>query len=167
MPNRNDILTGKRPSLHRRVKGNITTRKLVKGKGTKIATMVIPTFLSMVNTVKLYHWKTMSYSTHKATDELYAKMGELTDHFVEVMLGKEDMGGRAKLLKGNSKSYILNISLYSSNNDFKKQIEKYKTFLVDLSKDSSFNSEMNVDLIAIRDEILAELNKFLYLLTLH
>ena len=28
-------------------------------------------FLEMSNTVKLYHWKTLSYSTHNATDELY------------------------------------------------------------------------------------------------
>ena len=121
--------------------------------------------------MKLYHWKTTSYSTHKATDELYAKMGELIDHFVEVMLGKEEMGGRSKLLNkptgAHHDAYLLNLSLYSSNTEFKKQIEYYKTFLINLSKNAKFNSEINVDIMAIRDELLAELNKFLYLLSLH
>ena len=30
----------------------------------------------MLNTIKLYHWKTYSYATHKATDDLYSKIGE-------------------------------------------------------------------------------------------
>ena len=92
-------------------------------------------------------------------------MGDLTDHFMEVMLGKEEMGGRNKLF--NEPAYNLNLSLYSSNTEFKKQIEHYKTFLIHLSKDAKFNSVMNVDLMAIRDELLAELNKFLYLLSLN
>jgi len=174
MPTGKDILTGRKPSLRRMVrigkgKGK-GTRKVVRGKGVTnkkdgLAASIAPTFLTMLNTVKLYHWKTTSYSTHKATDDLYAKMGDLTDHFMEVMLGKEEMGGRNKLL--NEPAYNLNLSLYSSNTEFKKQIEHYKTFLIHLSKDAKFNSVMNVDLMAIRDELLAELNKFLYLLSLN
>jgi len=173
MPNRKDILTGKKPTLRLGRINRKGTRKLINRKygknGNEKKGHIIHTFLTILNTVKLYHWNTKSYATHKATDELYAKMGELIDHFVEVMLGKENMGGRSKLLKGNNVAgaYVLNLSLYSSNSDFKKQIEYYKTFLIDLSKDATFNSETNVDLMAIRDEILAELNKFLYLLSLH
>jgi len=164
MPTGKNILTGRKPTLRRTVrKGKGTgTRKMVNGN--VLATTIVPTFLNMLNTVKLYHWRTTSYSTHKATDELYAKMGELTDRFVEVMLGKEELGGRGKLL--NQRVYNLNLSLYSSNAEFKKQIDHYKTFLVHFSKDAKFNSEMNVDLMAIRDELLAELNQFLYLLSL-
>ena len=168
---RQPILTGRLPSL----KKNTHTHKHNK-QGTVAASSVggvkkpiVHTFLQMLNTIKLYHWKTMSYATHKATDELYAKMGELIDHFVEVMLGKEELGGRAKILQGKEGkggNYVLNLSLYSSNNEFKKEVERYKRFLIDLSKDAKFNSAMNVDLLAIRDELLAELNKFLYLLSL-
>ena len=93
-------------------------------------------------------------------------MNEKIDHFVEVMLGKEVLGGRAKILQGKGGNYVLNLSLYSSNNEFKKEVERYKRFLIDLSKDAKFNSAMNVDLLAIRDELLAELNKLLYLLSL-
>ena len=42
----------------------------------------------MLNVVKIYHWKTFSYATHKATDELYEELNENIDKFVEVLLGK-------------------------------------------------------------------------------
>ena len=164
------FLTGKRPSLKKNTRKHVVKVDL-SGAGTgatgELKKPIVPTFLHMLNTIKLYHWKTTSYATHKATDDLYAKMNELIDHFVEVMLGKEELGGRAKILQGKGGNYVLNLSLYSSNNEFKKQVERYKSFLIDLSKDAKFNSAMNVDLLAIRDELLAELNQFLYLLSLH
>jgi DNA-binding ferritin-like protein len=165
---RQPILTGRLPSLKKNTRKHKHNKQVVKADSSSaraagaLKKPIVPTFLHMLNTIKLYHWKTMSYATHKATDELYAKMGELIDHFVEVMLGKEEMGGRTKILNVP----VLNLSLYSSNNEFKKEVERYKSFLIDLSKDAKFSSSMNVDLIAIRDEILAELNKFLYLLSL-
>ncbi len=42
----------------------------------------------MLNTIKLYHWKTTSYSEHKATDELHERLSGHIDTFVEVLLGK-------------------------------------------------------------------------------
>ena len=170
---RQPILTGRLPSLKKITHTHKHNKQLVKAESSgaraagALKKPIVPTFLHMLNTIKLYHWKTMSYATHKATDELYAKMGDLIDHFVEVMLGKEELGGRAKILQGKGGNYVLNLSLYSSNNEFKKEVERYKRFLIDLSKDAKFNSAMNVDLLAIRDELLAELNQFLYLLSLH
>jgi len=165
------FLTGKRPSLKKNTRKHVVKVDLSgAGAGAGVSALkkpIVPTFLHMLNTIKLYHWKTTSYATHKATDDLYAKMNELIDHFVEVMLGKEELGGRAKILQGKGGNYVLNLSLYSSNTDFKKEVERYKRFLIDLSKDAKFNSAMNVDLLAIRDELLAELNQFLYLLSLH
>jgi DNA-binding ferritin-like protein len=121
---------------------------------------IVPTFLHMLNTVKLYHWRTTSFSTHKATDELYGSLNEKIDEFVEVMLGKGEMGGRTKLLNVS----LIKLSMYSNNEAFKKQIESYKDFLLDMNE--SLGLTVNTDLLAIRDEILASFNKFLYLLTL-
>jgi dTDP-D-glucose 4,6-dehydratase len=56
---------------------------------------IVTTFLQMLNTVKLYHWKTFSYAQHKATDELYTNLNANIDAFVEIMLGKT--GGRVNL----------------------------------------------------------------------
>ena len=122
---------------------------------------IVPTFLHMLNTVKLYHWRTTSFSTHKATDELYGSLNEKIDEFVEVMLGKGEMGGRTKLLNVS----LIKLSMYSNNEAFKKQIESYKGFLLDMNE--SLGLTVNTDLLAIRDEILASFNKFLYLLSLN
>ena len=50
-----------------------------------------------------------------------------------------------------------------------EEIEIYKKFLIDMSvgNGGGMNVPANTDLLAIRDEILAALNQFLYLLTLH
>ena len=124
----------------------------------------IPTFLHMLNTVKLYHWKTTSYSTHKATDQLYSDLNENIDEFVEILLGKPNINIK-------SRNALLNVTLiklhhYNNNEEFKKQIEYYKSFLMNFSNIKSFNIPSNSDLINKRDEILGVFNQFLYLLTL-
>jgi hypothetical protein len=147
--------------------GKAGTSKAGTGKGVSAASKsstetIVPTFLHMLNTVKLYHWKTMSYSTHKATDELYGSLNEKIDHFVEVMLGKKELGGRAKLLH----VHMIKLTVFSNNEAFIKQIESYKKFLLNMTNDPVLGAQMNTDLLAIRDEILADFNKFLYLLSL-
>ena len=121
----------------------------------KIVTM----FLQMLNTVKLYHWKTTSYSQHKATDELYSNLNENIDSFVEIMLGKK--GDRVNLTGQKS----LPLLDYTNLSDFKKEVEKYKTFLINMNKDAGLNITNNSDLLNVRDEILGNLNQFTYLLT--
>ena len=44
--------------------------------------IIVIKFLEMLNTIKLYHWKTFSFAQHKATDELYAKLNENIDNFI-------------------------------------------------------------------------------------
>lgn len=120
---------------------------------------IVVRFLELSNMVKLYHWKTMSYATHKATDELYSKIGENMDTFVEVLLGKR--GDRVHLGK------ITHISLKDFDNvlDFKHEIEKFKSYLVSLDDKPALKTMSNSDLFNIRDELLGNLNQFLYLLT--
>jgi len=119
--------------------------------------------LQMLMTVKLYHWNTLSFSTHKATDELYGTLNTLIDQFVEVLLGKHNN------VSERNKHEILTIKTlhlhtYKDNGKFKQQLEMYKKYLVGLSK--HFSNGENTDLLNIRDEILATLNKISYLLTL-
>jgi len=117
------------------------------------------TFLEMLLMIKLYHWKTYSYPTHKATDELYGKLNENMDHFIEVLLGKS--GERIDLMKQKS---IPLIDL-SSPESLKKQIYSFKGYLVSLNNNKAMKQMSNTDLLNIRDEILGDLNQFLYLLT--
>jgi hypothetical protein len=117
-------------------------------------------FLEMLNTVKLYHWKTSSYAQHKATDKLYSNINESIDTFVEIMLGKN--GGSRVNLTGTKQIPLLD---YTDVTDFKKEVEKYKMFLVGMDNDSTLTQKVNTDLMNVRDEILGQLNQFTYLLT--
>ena len=141
----------------RKTRSNRSNRS--KGSLTSFEKEIVVKFLELSNTIKLYHWKTMSYATHIATDELYAKIGTNMDSFVEVLLGKR--GDRVHLEK------IKHISLKDFNHvsDFKREIEKFKSYLVSLDTKPALMTMSNADLFNIRDEILANLNQFLYLLT--
>jgi hypothetical protein len=113
----------------------------------------------MLNTVKLYHWKTTSYAQHKATDELYSNLNESIDTFVETMLGKN--GSRVNLT-GTKSIPLLD---YTDLSDFKQAVEYSKQFLINMGTDTILKSNTNTDLLNIRDEILGHLNQFTYLLT--
>ena len=58
---------------------------------------IVIKFLEVLNIVKLYHWKTYTYATHKSTDEFHQKLEDNIDTFVETLLGKH--GDRINLSK--------------------------------------------------------------------
>jgi hypothetical protein len=116
-------------------------------------------FLEMLLMVKLFHWKTTSYATHKATDELYLKLNANIDSFIEILLGKS--GSRIDLM---GKSSIRLVDL-SSQESLKKKIDEFKGYLVRLNDNKALQTMSNSDLLNIRDTILGDMNQFLYLLT--
>jgi len=143
-----------------------SARKTLKNTGNKkIYKDTVYCFLQMLNTIKLYHWKTTHYATHKATDQLYSDLNEKADEFVEVLLGKSDAAGKNRAMILNVKS--ISVHSFNNNNELKREIEKYKSFLISFTTNSEMKKQDNADLLALRDEILALLNQFLYLLTLH
>ncbi len=116
-------------------------------------------FLEMLMMVKLFHWKTSSYATHKATDELYTKLNANVDSFIEILLGKS--GSRIDLMS-NKQIKLIDLS---SQDALKREIEAFKGYLVDLNDNKAMLSMSNTDLFNIRDTILGDMNQFLYLLT--
>ena len=116
-------------------------------------------FLEILLMVKLFHWKTTSYATHKATDELYLKLNANIDSFIEILLGKT--GSRIDLM---SKNNIRLVDL-SSQESLKKEVEAFKSYLVGLNNHKALQTMTNTDLFNIRDTILGDMNQFLYLLT--
>lgn len=149
-----------------------TTRLRIKKKGNKNYTRsnristskyshqnIVTMFLQMLNTVKLYHWKTSSYAQHKATDDLYSNLNESIDSFVEIMLGKN--GSRVNLTGTKS----IPLMDYTDLSNFKTEVEKYKAFLTGMGNDAALNLSVNTDLMNGRDEILGQLNQFTYLLS--
>lgn len=153
-------------------KSKITTKQMSKTK--KINEMsnfnnfkseIVKIFFEMLLTVKLFHWNTYDYSSHKASDELYENLNENIDKFIEVLLGKTTNLGRIKLNNNKMNLTILNMN----DNKLKEKINTFKKFLVNLNTNNNmklFNMS-NDDLFNIRDELLANLNQFLYLLSLH
>ena len=118
-------------------------------------------FLEILMMVKLFHWKTTSYATHKATDDLYTKLNANIDSFIEVLLGKT--GLRTDLMNNSEKKFKL-IDL-SNQESLKKEVEAFKGYLVSLNDNKAMKTMTNTDLFNIRDTILGDLNQFLYLLT--
>ena len=116
-------------------------------------------FLEILLLIKLFHWKTFSYATHKATDELYEKINENMDNFIEILLGKT--GFRTNLTN------VKNIKLMDLKNkdQLKNKIMNFKIYLMNLNDNEAMKLMLNTDLYNIRDTILGDLNQFLYLLT--
>jgi hypothetical protein len=48
---------------------------------------IITLMLTLRNQIKIYHWQTMKYPRHKATDKLVDKLDDNIDMFVEVYMG--------------------------------------------------------------------------------
>lgn len=138
-----------RDTCKRKVLGG---KKSAKTHVSKIASV----FLEMLNIIKIYHWNTYSYSQHEATDELYDKLNKNIDKFVEVLLGKnrvtiDNIDARARLVDMKNLTTIT------------KKIHEYREFLIDMT--IHFDKRDDTDLMSIRDEILGDVNQFLYLMT--
>jgi len=118
-------------------------------------------FFEMILMIKLFHWKTYNYSTHKATDKLYEDLNGHMDRFMEVLLGKTGI----RMNFANQKS----IPLYDLDSQEKliAKVNQFKSYLVNiLNKKSLENLMLNTGLLNVRDEILEDMNQFLYLLSL-
>jgi DNA-binding ferritin-like protein len=113
---------------------------------------IVGTLTDMLHTIKLYHWRTHSYSEHKATDNLHEAMSEQVDSFVEKLLGSKQT--RATLTH-------LHMNAYNTLPGLKRRMEYYKRYL------QGMPASLGTDLLNVRDELLGSLNQFSYLLSLH
>lgn len=128
----------------------------------EIYSNVIVTFLKISNQIKLYHWQTLSHPRHLATNDFIDKFDELVDSFVETLHGnliaKSNNAFRIQLTEHRIKLDNLN------DDDALEFIKKIKVFL---EKGEIKNITDNcTDLQNIRDEMLALVNKQIYLFTL-
>lgn len=140
-------LTKKRKSYYRKTIKK--TEKDYKAHITKV-------FLELLNMIKLYHWKTRSYAQHEATDKLYESLNKHIDEFIEVLIGKYSK--RIHLVSKKS-----NLIDAKDGNEFREKLHEYIDFLNNLDK--VFPAKKNSDILSIRDQIIIDINKFLYLMT--
>jgi hypothetical protein len=147
------------PKTNRKRGGKGTRKNRSSGSFSAFQKEITVVFLEMLLMVKLFHWKTTSYATHKATDDLYTKLNANIDEFIEVLLGKT--GLRTDLM-GNKNIRLVDLS---SAESLKREIEAFKGYLVSLNDNATMKRMSNTDLYNIRDTILGDMNQFLYLLT--
>jgi hypothetical protein len=118
---------------------------------------IVQFYLSLRNAMKIYHWNTLSFPRHKASDELVASIDRLSDSFVEVYMGRY----------GRDKALGTDMTLKLPGLD-EKQVVK---FLEEANEWLSVRlpkllKPHDTDLLSIRDELLASINQALYLFTL-
>lgn len=117
---------------------------------------IVHLMMTLRNQVKLYHWQTMSFPRHKATDDLVTKLDTNIDQFVEVYVGKY---GRPKLTGKNS-------SIRLRNHSDKEAVALLREAVAWLTTDlNKYLKKGDTDLFNIRDTIVADLNQTLYLFT--
>ena len=114
-------------------------------------------FFTLRSQIKLYHWQTYQFARHKATDDLISALDELMDSYVEVYMGKY---GRPKMTSTTNSTTVKNMSESTAVTFVRGGIKYLETTLVKRLKPT------DTDLVNIRDEMLSNLNKLLYLFTL-
>ena len=114
-------------------------------------------FLGALFQYKIFHWQTFSYSQHKAFDEIFEELEESVDEFIEKYMGKY---GRVNASKGH---FSLNADNISGTN-FLEFTNLFIDFLV--HKLPGVLDQNDTDLLNVRDDILGDLNRLKYLLTL-
>jgi len=113
-------------------------------------------FVQVKNQFKFLHWQTFGDAKHRLYGEIYDGLGDLIDEFTEVMMGKY---GRPEF----DPEFALMFQDISSIS-IQNFMDGITEFLVSFS--DQLDSRYDTDLLNIRDEMLALINKSKYLITL-
>jgi len=113
-------------------------------------------FLHWITQLRVWHWETVSYATHIAMGSAYDTFTELTDKYVEVYQGKN---------KRLPLPTFEHCPTYVDMEYVKDKIRWFKEYLI-LELCKELDDKVDSDLLNLRDEMLGELNKLSYLLTL-
>ena len=110
-------------------------------------------FFTIQLSIKQYHWGTTSYARHKASDNILEKLDSNIDKFIEVFIGRYNV-------KPNVSSINLNKKFFTDDGNMKLLVEA-RIYLEALNKIIT-----DIDLLTIRDEIVADINQTIYLYNL-
>jgi hypothetical protein len=138
---------------------NSTTRKSRRTSNLAAQNLAdcIQMFFNMLMNIRFYHWTTSSYSRHTGSGALYDSLSSLIDQFVETYMGRYQ--------RPQFKENTTNIQVKQHNDDsILDLLHNYTLFLT--HEVPKYVNHSDSDLLNIRDEILGEINKTIYLFTL-
>lgn len=118
--------------------------------------MIMQSFLTIQNQIKILHWQTKSYAAHQALGAAYESLDALVDSFIETLAGLDQ-----KVLEIDS--CIIKCKSINSLDimEFMKSVSEFLNTKLD-----SYIPEGRSDLHNIKDEMIAVVNKTMYLLRL-
>lgn len=114
---------------------------------------MISTFLRFQTALRLYHWNTKVYSRHIASGALYQTLDGMIDQFVEVASGQH-------VDVHVSKPVRFQLTRPPKDAEMVVVLKEFAAFLDHMRLRS-------VDLKNLRDSMLTEVNRTLYLFRLH
>jgi DNA-binding ferritin-like protein len=117
---------------------------------------IILKLVQIQNQFRFMHWQTTGDAKHRAYGKAYDRLGDLMDDFAEAMMGKY---GRVEFEPEFS---IMFQDLKSLN--LQEFMDGITDFLVSITE--MLDPKYDTDLLNLRDEMLASINKLKYLLTL-
>jgi len=115
---------------------------------------MVDKLLGLQNQLRVFHWQTASYSEHKALGKAYEALDDLIDTFIESY-----MGATGSKIKAGFKITLVD---YKNRAATELLDQAYTFFTGEMENYISGRSE----LLNIRDEMLAVVQKTRYLLTL-
>ena len=100
-------------------------------------------------TLKLYHFQCKSFPEHKVSDEILVKFDEQLDKFFEIYQG----------LKGRINHKFMTLTIHG-------KLSKNDMIIITSTLQKVLQSQnLKFDLANVRDELVASLNLFIYLLS--
>ena len=120
----------------------------------KMSSSNVHFLFTLRNQLKLHHWQTHKFSTHKATDEILIKLDDLIDEYVETYMGEY---GRPKATT----------DIHLKNLSEKAVVVFVKEAILHLQgKFSKGYKATDTALLNLRDEMIGALQQLLYLFSL-
>ena len=134
---------------------NINVIKVIKIQQRYDPSYIITLALECSAQLKLFHWQTFSFAQHEAFDKIGKDLAKAFDKLVETLLGR--------YRSYEYKPINLGLQPYSNENILVK-INQYIGILT--QKECPILNPNDTDAQNIVEEIVADLNKLKYLLTL-
>lgn len=117
---------------------------------------IVYSFLSFQVLLKIYHWQTLSYARHKASDDLFSSISEKIDKFVETLQGNREA-------RVNFKGQNLQLTNINDDRgvDLLREFERYLS-----QRLPTLLGRNELDLLNLRDEMVNDIHQALYLYSL-